>query len=107
MRVVLDAHGTDAHPTPEVRGALEALEQAPGELALVGDAPRLEAAVRKLRGGKIPAGLSFVHAPGAIAMKDAPSRALRRKKDTSMVRAFDLVAEGQADAVVTAGSSGA
>lgn len=60
-----------------------------------------------MRPAGIPAGLSFVHAPDVISMDDEPSRAVRKKKDASMVRAFDLVKQGKADAVVTAGNSGA
>lgn len=104
-RVALDAHGSDENPGPEVAGALAAIAEAQTEIVLVGDQPRLEAEVRKLR-GNIPAELSFVHAPDVITMEDAPAKA-RRKKDASMVRAFDLVKAHQAEAVVTAGNSGA
>ena len=109
IRVALDAHGADEAPAPEIAGALAALESAPDlSVALVGDRARLEAAVLAARNGvPWPAGLSFVHAPEVISMDDEPGRAVRKKKDASMVRAFDLVKNGEAEAVVTAGNSGA
>ena len=106
-RVALDAHGSDDQPAPEIAGALAAIAEAQTFVILVGDKPRLEAEAKKLLGSKsIPGELSFVHAPDRITMEDAPSHA-RRKKDSSMVRAFDLVKSRQAEAVVTMGNSGA
>ncbi len=62
--------------------------------------------MKKLR-ASVPAELSFVHAPDTISMDDEPGRAVRKKKDASMVRTFDLVKTGEADAAVTCGNSGA
>ena len=106
MRVALDGHGSDAHPAPEIAGALAAV-RAGTPVALVGDRARLEPEAVRLAGGALPGGLTFVHAPDVISMEDEPSRAVRRKKDASMVRAFDLVKAREADAVVTCGNSGA
>lgn len=105
-RVALDGHGSDEHPAPEIAGALAAVEESGTPVLLVGDRPRLEAAVVAAR-GRVPDLLSFVHAPDVISMDDEPSRAVRKKKDASMVRAYDLVKTGEAEAVVTAGNSGA
>lgn len=105
-RLALDAHGSDAHPDPEIAGALSVVEETGTPVILVGDRARLEAEVKKLRPSP-PAGLSFVHAPEVIAMDDEPGRAVRKKKDASMVRTFDLVKRGEADAAVTMGNSGA
>lgn len=106
MRVALDGHGSDDHPAPEVAGALAAVREGT-PVVLVGDRARLEAEAARLHGGRLPDGLTFVHAPEVIAMADEPSRAVRRKRDASMVRAYDLVKAGEADAVVTCGNSGA
>lgn len=106
MRVALDGHGSDSHPAPEISGALAAV-QAGTHVVLVGDQARLESEAARIAGGRVPDGLTFVHAPEVIAMGDEPGRAVRRKKDASMVRAFDLVKAHEADAVVTCGNSGA
>lgn len=106
MRVALDGHGSDTHPAPEIAGAVAAV-QAGTPVVLVGDQAKLEPEAKRVAGGRLPDGLSFVHAPDVIAMDDEPSRAVRRKKDASMVRAFDLVKAREADAVVTCGNSGA
>ncbi len=105
-RIALDAHGTDRAPAPEIEGSLQAVEETGMEVALVGDRGRLEREHARMRPRR-PAGLTLVHAPEVIAMDDEPSRAVRRKRNASMVKAFDLVKEGAADAVVTAGNSGA
>ena len=106
MRVALDGHGSDTHPAPEIAGAVAAV-QAGTPVVLVGDRAKLEPEAIRIAGGRLPDGLTFVHAPDVISMDDEPSRAVRKKKDASMVRAFDLVKSGEADAVVTCGNSGA
>lgn len=105
MRIALDAMGGDRAPEAAVRGALLAVEELGVDLVLIGDeaviAPELEEA------GEVPPGLHVHHASQVVEMDDHPAQALRRKKDSSMRVAFDLVASGEADAVVTAGHSGA
>jgi glycerol-3-phosphate acyltransferase PlsX len=72
---------------------------------LVGDKARLEVELAK-HAVRDPR-LEVVHASEVIAMDDSPVQAVRRKKDSSMCRAIDLVKAGQADAVVSAGNTGA
>ncbi|MBU6429308.1 MAG: phosphate acyltransferase PlsX [Cyanobacteria bacterium REEB65] len=96
--------GGDFAPAEVVRGALLALRQhADLNLILAGD----EAAVRREIGtASVGDRVQVVHAPDVIGMSEAAS-ALRKKKDASIVRAMDQVREGQAQAVVAAGSTGA
>ncbi len=105
MRIALDAMGGDRAPEAAVRGALLAAEELGCEVVLIGDEavlnPELEEA------GDVPAGVHVHHASEVVEMDDHPSTALRRKKHSSMRIAFDLVAAGEADAMVTAGHSGA
>ncbi len=105
MRIALDAMGGDHAPEALVRGALDAVAEHGLEVILVGDeaalAPELEEA------GEIPPGLHVHHASEVVEMEDHPSQALRRKKDSSLRVAFDLVRDGEAQAVVSAGNSGA
>ncbi len=106
MRVAIDAMGGDDAPLVNVDGAIDAVKTREGlEVILVG----MEPVVRKhLEGRKYKGSLITIHhAPDVVKMDDPPSLAVRRKKDSSMRRAFDLVRDGKADAVVSAGNSGA
>jgi glycerol-3-phosphate acyltransferase PlsX len=95
--------GGDHAPDEIVRGAL-LYRQVVGtaDLILVGD----EARLGKLLGGK-SAGIEIVHAGGVVGMDEHPAQALRRRDDTSVGVATRLVKEGKADAVVSAGNTGA
>jgi glycerol-3-phosphate acyltransferase PlsX len=118
MRVVVDAMGSDRAPGPEVAGALRAVrgqEPASGEASasgealhviLVGDRARIEEELA--RAGRTPEDrVSIVHASEVVTMDDHPAQAFRRKPDSSMRVAVSLVADGKAEAVVSAGNSGA
>lgn len=95
--------GGDHAPEEIVAGALLAAAEFDLDIILVGD----EARVRPLLQGKIPDRVSLRHAPEAIAMDLAPSAALRSCDRTSLGIAVDLVKRGEADAVTSAGNSGA
>ena len=106
MKVVaVDAMGSDAAPGPEVEGALAAVRAGVARVILVGDAPRLRAEILRL--GPSSRNLSVRQASEVISMQDHPGWAARRKRDSSMRVAFDLVRAGEAHAVVSAGNSGA
>ncbi len=107
MRIAVDAMGGDYAPQNVVAGAVDALRSFGKieRLFLVGDQPRVEAELRRV-GGADPR-LQLVHASEVIEMDDAPVQAVRRKKDSSMARAIDLVKAGEADAIVSAGNTGA
>jgi glycerol-3-phosphate acyltransferase PlsX len=112
VRVVVDAFGSDRAPGPEVAGALRAVRatratgDAPLDVVLVGDAPRLEATLDRL--GRTPADpITVVHASEVVTMDDHPAQVFRTKLDSSMRVAVARVADGQGDAVVSAGNSGA
>src|SRR5688500_1673049 len=96
--------GGDHAPDEVVAGALEWARNNPGtEVILVGDAARVTA----LLGDGPPANLSVVHASESIGMDEHPAAAIRSKRDASINVAMRLVKEGRADAVVTAGHTGA
>ena len=105
VRLALDAMGGDEAPGVEVQGALDALEAWPGEfqIRLVGDPIALESAL----GPDRPSGLAIVPASQVIGMEEPPAKAVRRKRDSSIVVGLDLVRSGEADAFVSAGSTGA
>jgi phosphate acyltransferase len=103
VRVAVDAMGGDHGPSEVVPGALDhARAHGEDRLILVGD----EATIRRLA-GNLPPNVSIVHASEVIEMDEHPALALREKKDSSILVAIDLVKRGEADAVVTAGHTGA
>ncbi|TMB98376.1 MAG: phosphate acyltransferase PlsX [Chloroflexi bacterium] len=103
MRIAVDAMGGDHAPDDIVRGALLYREVVgTADLVLVGDEPRLRGLV-----GEKTSGIDIVHAGGVVGMDEHPAAALRRRDDTSIGVATRLVKEGRADAVVSAGNTGA
>jgi glycerol-3-phosphate acyltransferase PlsX len=106
MRIAVDAMGGDHAPREIVRGAVTYASTRPDEVILVGDVPRLEREIAE-SGALRPPGISLVDAPEVIEMGDHPAAALRAKRRASIVVATDLVRQGEADAVVSAGSTGA
>jgi len=95
--------GGDHGVSEVVPGALDHARRHPDDrLILVGDESAIRAA-----GGSMPANVSIVHASQVIAMDEHPALALREKKDSTILVAMDLVRRGEADAVVTAGHTGA
>lgn len=103
-RVAVDAMGGDHAPEEVVRGALEwAADHPETDLLLVGD----EAVMRPLLNGPLPAHVSLVHASESVSMEEHAAAAVRRKRDASINVCMRLVRSGRADAVVTAGHTGA
>jgi phosphate acyltransferase len=107
MRIAIDAMGGDFAPREIVDGAVDAAKGLRGiaKLYLVGD----QDAVRKelTRHHSVPPSIEVVHAAEVIGMHESPAVAIRRKKDSSVGRAVDLLKQGQADAVISAGNTGA
>jgi glycerol-3-phosphate acyltransferase PlsX len=99
--------GGDFAPANTVAGAVMALREYPGitRLYLTGDEQAVRAELRKL--GCDDPRIEIVHTTQVVEMSDAAVEAVRRKKDSSVSRAVDLVKSGQADAIVSAGHTGA
>jgi glycerol-3-phosphate acyltransferase PlsX len=103
VRVAVDAMGGDHGPGELVAGALAFAAAHPADkIILVGDT----ATIGKLA-GDLPANASIAHASQVVEMDEHPALALREKKDASIIVAMDLVKRHEADAVVTAGHTGA
>jgi glycerol-3-phosphate acyltransferase PlsX len=103
VRVAVDAMGGDHGPAEVVPGALgHALAHPEDRVILVGDERTIRAVA-----GELPANVTIVPASQVIGMDEHPALALREKKDATIVVAMDLVKRGDADAVVTAGHTGA
>ena len=106
MRIALDAMGGDPGPEVTIPAALAALQRYPAvTFSLIGDQPTISHLLE--RAGADTARCSVVHAPQRVEMTDRPSSALRNKRESSMRFALDLVRNGQADACVSAGNTGA
>src|SRR4029453_13073333 len=107
MKIALDAMGGDLRPLNPVAVAVMALRayRHINKLFLVGNSARIEAELKKH--GCNDSRIEITHATQVVDMSDRAWSAVRRKKDSSVSRAFDLVKRGQADAVVTAGHTGA
>src|SRR6202451_4618905 len=108
MKSALDARGGDPAPASTVAGALEALNKYPDiELILVGDQARIEKELVHLGVSPEPRRFSIHHASQVVGMADSAIDAVRSKKDSSISRAVDLLADGGAAALVSAGHTGA
>jgi glycerol-3-phosphate acyltransferase PlsX len=104
VRVAVDAMGGDHGPEEVVRGALEWASRNPDvDILLVGD----EARIRPFVDGDLPAHVRVVPASESVGMDEHPAAAVRRKRDASINVCMRLVRQGEADAVVTAGHTGA
>ncbi|MDX1613314.1 MAG: phosphate acyltransferase PlsX [Candidatus Promineifilaceae bacterium] len=104
MRIVVDAMGSDAHPEPDVAGAVMAAQTYGDEMILVGDEKRIQAELD--RHDTHGLAIEICHASQVIGMTDKPGKASRSKKDSSMHVGLGLVKDGQADAFVSAGNTG-
>lgn len=105
-RIAVDAMGADGAPRSEVQGVVSAVRSNQVDVILLGDEPRLRQELAALGAVDDPH-IQVRHAPEVITMDDAPSMAVKQKKKSSMRLCFDLVKAGEADAVVSAGNSGA
>jgi glycerol-3-phosphate acyltransferase PlsX len=104
VRIAVDAMGGDHAPDEVVHGALDwARRNTTTQLLLVGDEPR----IRPLSSGAWPANVEIVQAAESVAMEEHPAAAVRRKRDASINVGMRLVRDGRADAIVTAGHTGA
>ena len=103
-KIAVDAMGGDHAPAVVVEGALLAAQDVDAELILVGDKLAIEQECLRI-GGKLPP-FPVINATQTVSMDESPSVALR-KRDSSMKVAFEMIKRGEAQAVVSAGNSGA
>jgi glycerol-3-phosphate acyltransferase PlsX len=107
MRIAIDAMGGDHSPDKIIQGAVESLEFLPSDDAIILVGPE-ELLREKL--AAVMARHSNVHiepASQVIGMDDSPVEAVRQKRDSSIVRMVKLAAAGKADAIISAGNTGA
>jgi glycerol-3-phosphate acyltransferase PlsX len=97
--------GGDFGPAVVVEGAAAACQEFGLPSVLVGDKAAIEREIARLRAQDLP--LTVRHASQVVGMAESPSQALRRKRDSSLRIAAELVKEGECDALVSAGNTGA
>jgi len=105
MKIAVDAMGGDNAPAEIVAGAVEAAREYNIHVILVGYRERIEHELKKYQIKNLP--IYIQHASEVVGMNDSPSKALRRKKNSSLKVAIDLVRDGRAQGVISAGNSGA
>ena len=105
MRIVVDGMGGDNAPKAIVSGVVEAIKEYNVEILITGDKDILEKEFSAYEFDRSK--LEIVHTTEIIQNEDKPVQAIRRKKDSSMVVGLNLVKEKKADAIVSAGSTGA
>ncbi|BHH83944.1 phosphate acyltransferase PlsX [Desulforhopalus sp. 52FAK] len=108
MHIALDAMGGDHGSEELIAGALLAIQEADLTVSLVGDEGILRSHLETLApDSKTASSIKIVHSSQVVEMNEHPVDAIRKKKDASVMVAFDLVRSGEADAAVSAGNSGA
>ena len=110
MKILLDAMGGDNGPDANIKGAINAINQIKAELVLIGKEEIIREKVKEFYGKtleEISPRLKVKNATETIEMEDKPTDSIKHKKDSSMVVALNLVKEKKADAIVSAGSTGA
>ena len=104
VRIAVDAMGGDHAPLEIVSGTLSWARKHPTDTILLVGVPER---IAEVAGVRLPANVEIVPASQVVGMDESPAQALKAKKDSSILVAMDLVKHGKADALVTAGHSGA
>lgn len=108
-KIVVDAMGSDNYPAPDVEGAVMAAREYGVEILLVGDAAKIQPVLDSVGGANLP--IRVVHAPEMLTMHDTGEelvmKARHREAQNSIAVGLDLVKNGEAEAFITAGNTGA
>ena len=105
MKIAIDAFGGDNAPDEVVKGAVDAVKEYGVDIVLTGDTKKLDECFERL--GLSKDHIAFEQADGVIEIEDNPKMILKEKKNCSMGVAMQMVADGRADAMISAGSTAA
>ncbi|MDO4503700.1 MAG: phosphate acyltransferase PlsX [Clostridia bacterium] len=105
MKVIVDAFGGDNAPQEIIKGAKLAADELGYDIVLVGDEEKIKG--EAIKNNVSIENMQIVHAPDVISMEDAPTDILKSKNNSSMAVGLRLLAQGEGDAFVSAGNSGA
>ena len=107
MKIIVDAMGGDNAPLEIVKGALAGQKHWGVDIVFTGDENAIREALTRCGQPEVPAGMEIISTSQTVEMCDDPATVFRRKKDTSMGVGLTMLREGQGDALVSAGSTGA
>jgi len=105
MKIAIDAMGGDHGPIETVKGAVEALNIIDSNIVLIGDENKINKELKKYTYDSYR--IEIVHTTEVINNDDKPVKAIKSKKDSSMVKGFTLLKEEEIDAFISAGNTGA
>lgn len=105
MKIILDVMGGDNPPAELIKGAVGALDAISSDIVLVGHESLIRNALASI--GADADKFVIVHSESVITMEDGPMTIVQKKKDSSMAKALTLLADGEGDAVVSCGNTGA
>ena len=107
MKIILDAMGGDNAPQAPVLGAIAAAKDFGAQITLVGRGQEILDVLKQNGYADLPAGIEIAHAEDVVDMHDDPAEAVRKKKNSSMMVGLKMLADGEGDAFISAGSTGA
>ena len=107
MKIIIDAMGGDLAPEAPVLGAMQAVKEFGSQVILVGRGGQILDVLRQHGYEDLPKGVQIVNAEDVVDMHDDPGKVIHKRKDSSMVVGLKMLADGEGDAFVSAGSTGA
>ena len=107
MKIILDAMGGDNAPQAPVLGAVEAAKTFGANITLVGKGEEILKVLGDAGIHDLPAGIEISNADDVVDMHDDPATVIHKRKNSSMVLGLKMLADGQGDAFISAGSTGA
>ncbi len=107
MKIIIDAMGGDNAPLAPVMGAIDAARDFGAQITLVGREAEIMKVLRDKDIAELPAGITIANAEEVVDMHDDPANVVRKKKDSSMVVGLRMLADGEGNAMISAGSTGA
>ena len=107
MRILIDAMGGDHAPNAIVQGAVDAAKEFDVQIVLIGKGEAILKSLSDLGLETLPKGVEIANADDVVDMHDDPATVIRTRKDSSMVVGMRMLAEGEGDAFISAGSTGA
>lgn len=107
MKVIVDAMSGDYAPDAVVKGTIDAVRELSVEAVLVGKGEEILNCINRLGMDTLPKGIEVANADDIVSMEDDPTSVLRTRKESSMVVGLKMLSEGEGDAFVSAGNTGA
>lgn len=107
MKIIIDAMGGDHAPQAAVKGAIDAAKEFGVDMILVGHGETILRCLNEIGLDNLPKGIEVANADDVVTMKDDPTKVLREHPNSSMVMGLRMLAEGNGDALISAGSTGA